>query len=121
MLSHSVYNVVHVFSVFLLFVALGGLFLHAINGGTKESNQGRKLVVISHGVAMVLILVAGFGMLAKLGAGFPGWAIAKFVLWVLLGAAVAIPYRRPELARPLWLLAPVLGGAAAWLAIYKPF
>jgi len=55
------------------------------------------------------------------GAGFPGWLWLKIVIWVLLAAAAALPYRRPSLAVPLLVAVPVLAGLAAWSAIYKPF
>jgi hypothetical protein len=36
-------------------------------------------------------------------------------------ALLTLPYRRPALARPLLLVGlPLLGAAAAWLAVYKP-
>ncbi len=122
-MSYQIYKVLHLFGVVLLFVSLGGLTLHALNGGTKESNTYRKWVSISHGVALVVILVAGFGLLARLQlvqAGFPLWVWLKLGVWVVMGGLVAIPYRKPELARPLWLLLPILGAIGAAIAIYKP-
>lgn len=122
MLSLQVYKIVHIFGVMLLFTALGGLAMHAINGGDKASNAGRKLVAISQGVALLLIVVGGFGMLARLQlGGIPGWLWAKIGIWVVLGGLVAVPYRKPELARPLWIAAPLVGALAAGIAIYKPF
>lgn len=120
-MSYQFYNLLHLFGIFLLFVALGGLFLHAINGGTKESNSSRKLVAISHGVALFLILLAGFGMLARIemSAAEP-WVLIKLGIWLLMGAALVIPYRAPQLARPLWLMLPLLGLLAAWTAVNKP-
>jgi hypothetical protein len=122
-MPYEVYKVLHVFGVVLLFTALGGVTLHAMNGGTKESNTSRAVSSASHGVALLLILVAGFGMLAKLGltAAIPGYVWAKLVVWLLLGAAIAIVPRQPSLAKALWWVFPLLGGAAAWLAIAKPF
>jgi hypothetical protein len=38
----------------------------------------------------------------------------------VLGAAAALPYRRPALARPVLLALPLLAGLAAYMAIYKP-
>jgi hypothetical protein len=38
----------------------------------------------------------------------------------LLGGLIAVPYRRPDLARAVFIAIPALGGLAAWLAIYKP-
>lgn len=125
MFSYNAYKVLHLFGVLLLFVSLGGLTLHALNGGTKETNRSRKLVAISHGLALFLVVLAGFGLLVRIGvghgAGLPGWVWGKLAIWALMGAALVIPYRKPEWARGMWLLLPVLGGAAAWLAIYKPF
>jgi len=122
MFSHSAYQVLHLLGILVLFMSIGGLCLSAVNGLDRASNRGRKLAAISHGVAMLIILVAGFGMLARLGisGSWPGWVWGKLVIWVLLGAAVAPIGRKPELARLLWFVLPVLGGLAAYLAIYKP-
>ena len=70
-----------------------------------------------------LILLAGFGLLAKLRmfGSIPGWVIVKLGIWSLLGVA-AVPLRRKPEWRPwLWPALPVLGGVAAWLAVTKPF
>jgi hypothetical protein len=63
-------------------------------------------------------------MLARLGImggeSFPWlWVAARH-----LGdpaVAVAIPAAAPALARPLLYSLPILGGLAAYMAIYKPF
>jgi hypothetical protein len=104
--------------------ALGGVAIHAANAGTRESSLTRRLLTAAHGIALLLILVGGFGMLARLGlasGGLPGWIWAKLVIWMLFGALAALPYRRPQLARPVFLTLPLLGLAAAWLALTKPF
>ena len=121
-MSLNFYKLVHLFGVLVLFMSLGGATLLAIEGH-KASKSTRMLVGIGHGVALLVILIAGFGALAKLGLiwPLPGWVWAKLALWMLLGAALMIPLRLPQLARPLWFLLPVLGGLIVWLAIYKPF
>jgi hypothetical protein len=122
-MSYEVYKILHIFGVVLLYTALGGVTLHAMNGGTRESNASRAVVSATHGVALLLVLVAGFGMLAKLGlsAAIPGYVWAKVAVWLLLGAAIAIVPRQPGLSKALWWVFPVLGAAAAWLAVAKPF
>ncbi|MES2124687.1 MAG: hypothetical protein V4503_08350 [Gemmatimonadota bacterium] len=123
MISYSVYKIVHLLGMFLMFTILGGISLHVLNGGTRQSNVGRKLAAALHGVAMFVILLGGFGMLARLGmvrGGFPGWIWAKLLIWVLLGAFGTLPYRRPSLAKPFLFLLPLLGALAAFFAIYKP-
>jgi hypothetical protein len=42
-------------------------------------------------------------------------------LWIVIGGLFALPYRKPESARLLWIAGPVLGLIAAWAGLYKPF
>ncbi|HEX5386600.1 MAG TPA: hypothetical protein VFW66_07885 [Gemmatimonadales bacterium] len=124
-MSYQAYKVIHLFGIFLAFAALGGVALVVANGATRESNVARKLAGMSHGIAMLIVLVAGFGLLARLGVthggAFPGWVWGKLVIWLIVSLLLAVPYRRPELARAVFFAIPVLGGIAAWLAISKPF
>ena len=122
MLPHQVYKLVHVLGIALVYSALGGILVHVLNGGDKATLGARKLVAATHGIGMLLILVGGFGMLARLGLDFGAshWVHVKLLIWLLLGAAVALPWRVPALTKPLWAVAPLLGMAAAALALYKP-
>lgn len=124
MFPHEFYNVVHIIGIVLVMSALGATAIHALNGGTRQTNRARGLVAALHGVGALLILVGGFGMLARLGfrhgAMFPGWLWVKLAVWVTVAALLAVPYRRPGLAKPIYLALPVLGGLAAYMAIYKP-
>lgn len=119
-MNPSLYKVLHILGVLLAFAALGGAMLRAL-AGTPADAPGRKLASITHGVALLLILVSGFGMLAKLGYGFPLWVWLKIVIWLVVGAALALVRRLPAQAGWFWLALPLLGTAAAWLAVYKPF
>jgi hypothetical protein len=116
----DVYKLMHLLGLFLVLIALGGLALHGANGGSRETQRWRRPVAITHGLGLLLLLVGGFGMLAKLGAGLPPWAAGKLVLWLALGAALGLLGRRPALGRPLWFVVPLLALGAAMLAIYKP-
>jgi hypothetical protein len=124
MFSHAFYNVVHIVGIVLAMSALGATAIHALNGGTRQTNRARALVAALHGAGVLLILVGGFGMLARLGfrhgANFPGWLWVKLAVWVAVAALVVVPYRRPALAKPVYLALPILGGVAAYMAIYKP-
>lgn len=122
MIAYETYKVVHLIGLFLSFATLGGLALTVANGATKASSAVRGLIAKAHGVALFIVLLGGFGMLARLKVHFPfpGWIWAKLVIWALVAGLLAVPYRRPELARPIFWLLPVLGGLAGWLAIYKP-
>lgn len=123
MISYSVYRLVHLVGIFLLFVVLGGLSYSATRTGADGAGP-RRMATILHGVALFIVLLGGFGLLARLGIvqgdAWPGWVWAKLAIWLLAGAAVVIPKRKPEWARGLFVLLPVLGGLAAWFAIFKP-
>lgn len=119
MISHSAYWYMHIFGIALLILSVGGVAFHAMSGGTKETSGGRRLAAISHGLGLLLILTAGFGMLARLGmvqGGLPAWIWLKLGIWAVIGALYLIPYRRPELAKIVWIATPFLVLAAGWLA-----
>ena len=115
------YKNIHLFGMFLAMTSLGGIAIHAANGGTKASSSTRMLTASVFGVGMLLVLAGGFGQAARLGIlanGFPGWMLAKMGIWVIVTILAILPYRIPALAKPIYLLVPVLGGCAAYLAIY---
>ena len=103
MIPFAVYKNIHLIGMMMVFLALGGLLLHRINGGTQD-HAWRKPVAITHGVGIFLILLSGFGMLARLGIfwGWPGWVTGKVLIWVILGGLIAVILRKPTLAKPLW-------------------
>lgn len=116
------YKAIHILSIMLLFTALGGLLLAA--RASVQTGVSRKLAGITHGIALVLILVSGFGALAKIGlsnpAIWPGWLWTKVLIWLALGAVIVLIRRAPRTAPALWWLLPVLGGIAGYLALANP-
>ena len=118
MFSHEIYKSLHFLGIFLVFAGLGGACVRGLTG----SDEGRRLVAISHGVGLLAILVSGFGMLARMGVGgAPGWALAKIGIWALLGGLIALAAKRAQWARMVWFRAPLLGLGAVWLVLNKPF
>ena len=124
-MSPDVYKFVHIVGLLMVFMGLGGLSLHALNGGTKETNRARRLVAVTYGLGLFLILLGGFGWLGAtglMGSGqMPLWVWMKLGLWLLVGGLLAIPTARPDLARLVWYVAPIVGLLAAWVARAKPF
>ena len=124
MISHALYWYAHMLGIALLILSVGGVALHAMSGGTKATSGGRAIAAASHGLGLLLILVAGFGMLARLellSSGVPGWAWGKVAIWVTIGLAFLVPYRKPELSKLVWFGAALLMLLAAFLAHSKPF
>lgn len=124
MFPYSLYKVVHIVGILLLAAGLSGVAFSA-EAASGRPGTGRRFAFILHGGGLFLVLLGGFGMLARLGFGpdvsWPGWIWAKVIIWVTLGAAALLPFRFPRTARPVLLALPLLGGLAAYMAIYKPF
>jgi len=119
MLSLSAYKLIHLLGIFALFTGLGGAAVFAM--GAEMDQRIRKLCGMAQGVGLVLILVAGFGQLAKLDlGGWPLWVWLKLAIWVAFGAITVLFRRAPGAAKALFLLLPLLGGLAAYLAIFQP-
>jgi hypothetical protein len=121
MFSHEFYKIVHIIGIVTLMVALGGAAFLMMAGATTS----RRLLAVLHGAGAFLILLGGFGMLARLGiiqgGSFPAWLWLKIGVWLILGAALIVAWRRPGLARPVLFSLPLLAGVATYMAVYKPF
>jgi hypothetical protein len=120
---YLVFRFLHLGGIFLLFTAVGGTVVRALltsGGAAPPSNGARKLAAASHGVAMLAILIGGFGMLGVQHYGFPPWAWGKLAIWLIFGGIVAVIRKSRTAAVWLWWLLPLLGLAAAWLALAKP-
>jgi len=118
-MSYEFYKVLHVFSAILLFTSLGTLAASA----REDSGRLRTLARLGHGVALALLFVAGFGLMARLGmfGSIPVWAWLKIGLWLVL-TLIVLPLRRlPGWVTALWISIPIIGGLAVWLAVQKPF
>lgn len=122
MIPFAVYKNIHLIGVFMVLMALGGVVLHYVSGGGQRY-PWRKPVAITHGVGMFLILLGGFGVLARKGIfwSWPGWVTGKVAIWIVLGALIAVIARKPTLAKPIWWITIALSGLAAYLAGSKPF
>jgi hypothetical protein len=122
MIPETIYKNLHLIGVFMILVALGGIILQQINAAPR-GQVWRRPMAITHGIGMVLALVGGFGMLARLGIfwPWPGWVIGKIIIWLVFGILVALIGRMPALAKPLWWSTIALAAIAAYLALNKPF
>ncbi len=122
MLSYTCLKIVHLFGISLLLVSLGGLAFFQFNQDGIILPR-RRLVAITHGIGMVLVLIGGFGMMGLSGIHWPwpGWVVAKLFLWLFFGALLALVRRVPRFAVYYWWGLPVLVLLSAWLALEKPF
>ena len=116
----NMYKALHILGLFLVFTGLGGLMVQTVTG-TGDNRQARRLTGIAHGVGLLIVLVTGFGSLAKLGVGFGLWVWIKVAIWIVIGGIIALIRRQPQLTGILWWILPLLGTFAGYLAIFKPF
>jgi hypothetical protein len=116
------YKSLHILGLFMAMTSLGGIAIHAANGGTKATSKTRALTASIFGLGMLLSLAGGFGQAARLGLTstslFPGWLWAKIGIWVIVAVLSMLPYRIPSLAKPIYLVVPVIAGLAGYLAIF---
>jgi hypothetical protein len=126
MISYGVYKIIHYLGIFSLVSALTALLARTAAGakGPDGRDPMRKKLVAAHGTALFLVLLGGFGMLARLdvthGLGLPGWIWVKLGIWTVLGGLTFFVKRKPELAGAAGILVPLMAVLAGWVALYKP-
>jgi len=110
-MDYTTYKIIHLVGVAALALGLGGMMA----GGSN-----RKIFSILQGLALLVMLVSGFGLLARLHLGFPHFAMVKTVLWVVIGVMpMALRRLRVPLAGGI-VISLTLVGILAWLGVVKP-
>ena len=114
------YHILHLVAVMALFAGTGA----ALGGADNVSL--RKCGAILRGVALLLLLVTGFGALAvykKMGTypTVPLWAWCKTGIWVIAAILPVFVKRKVLSGTVAVFIALVLGAVAAWLGYLKPF
>lgn len=119
MSSYSFFMILHFIGVFMVLVSLGGLIVL----GVVEDSRWRKLAAITNGVGLVVIFVGGFGLLGMLQLGWPwpGWILAKMLIWLIFAVLMVLAKRASRLGSALWWGSVILAAVAAALANLKPF
>jgi hypothetical protein len=111
------YQILHVTGIIMIFMGYGALLARSL--ARSEDVTVRKLGSITSGIGLFLVLVAGFGMIAKIGYGYSAsWLIVKIVIWLALGGIIALINRKPEFAKTLWWVILSLGILAAIMVYY---
>lgn len=109
-MSPTVYSIVHVFSV----LVLTGYTFYAFAAPAEK----RKQVMMITGIASLLALVGGFGLLSKLyNNQFAPWVIVKIVCWLGLSALAGIGFRKREKA-PVFMAVALALVFVAIFAVY---
>ena len=112
-MNQLVYSILHVVSAFVLV----GYTFSAFAAPTAE-RRGVHLMIT--GIASLVMLVAGVGLLHKGGFGFPVWAMVKVGCWLVLSALAGIAFRAPSFKSVLSLVTIALVTVAVYCAYMKP-
>lgn len=113
MINLTTYHVLHLSSIIVLLAYTFYAF--------AAPAETRKRVLMVTGVAALLVIVTGVGMLHRLGLGFPGWAIVKLVCLLGLASITGIAYKRRAQADLFMLVALVLAITAVAMVYMRPF
>lgn len=114
-MSLQFYQWLHITSVAALLVSLAALWgLSSQKPGTKN-----KPIAILHGIGMTLLLVSGFGLLARLGmvSGLPWWIYVKIALWLIMGGSMILAKRKAQWGFPLLLFWIAVVSLAAYFGV----
>ena len=106
------YQVLHIVGISMVFLGYGALLARSML--VPENVSVRKLGSITSGIGLLVIFVAGFGLISKLGHSFTDtWVMVKFVIWLVLGGLIVLINRKPQLAMLVWCLLIALAATAA--------
>jgi hypothetical protein len=110
-MSHLHYHLLHLLGLIFVFVGFGALL----------SSERARSAMMWHGIGLVISLVSGFGLLAKLGIfkTMPTWAWIKIGLWLVLGFLPVLARRRVMPAAAVVVIAVIIGVAMAYMGYTK--
>ena len=119
-MSKQFYEILHIVALAVVLISIGGASFATYAAGGKPAAL-KKYFGMAHGIGTLVMFVAGFGMLAKLGIiwPFPSWILVKMVLWLVLGGWIAVVYKlavtRPFISAFFPVILVIIAATAATL------
>ncbi len=118
-MSYDFYKILHLSAVLMIFLSIGGMI--ALAQAKEAGAAANKMMSMLHGTGLLIALIAGFGIIAKIGLDFDGWVIGKLLIWVVFGGLMVLIKRKPEMSTVWAGLSIALGILATYLGVLKPF
>ena len=119
-MSYLAFKLLHLIGIFIVLMGLGAQIALS---GHRERSAVHKLAGLCHGLGLLIVLFGGFGLLVSLMVPWPwpGWLLAKLLIWLLIGSLLVFVRRNSALAHLWWWGVVALSAAAGYLALFKPF
>ena len=112
-MSYEFYKVIHLASLVFVVACLGVNFF---------TDVPKKWARIGGMTASFLLMVAGMGLVARTKVGWPGWVIAKLMIWCVVAIGAPILAKRLTKNREMAFLGLIgLLVVAICFAILQPF
>lgn len=122
-MSYLFYKWLHLSSLFIMVLTTGVLLSSAF--GLNLQDAARKTIAKIHGSSLLVVFIAGFGLLAKAkidGAFTTGWFWAKLGAWFAFGMLPIVIKKTPDQHKPkLILIYALVPALIVYLVLNKPF
>ena len=119
MVPYEIYKIMHLLGVFMVLAALFGWTINYYNGGEKQ-NPAKKILGITHGIGLVLILIGGFGLLARINQSvLQLWVSLKLSIWFIFGFYTLLLHKRILKPNVSWFVILGLATSAIYVVQYK--
>jgi uncharacterized membrane protein SirB2 len=119
MISYEVYKLFHLFFILTLFSSLGFV-------ASSAENFQKKSYKILIGLISFLIMVAGMGLIARIGfkhgQGFPLWIYLKFIAWILVNILFVFLFKLKSVKQKqrIVLVLLLISLGTIWVVLNKP-
>lgn len=120
-MSMEFYKILHLTGIFMVMISLGAFISQYKTAKSKEIAD-KKSISITHGIGLILALVGGFGLMARLSVPWDGWIITKIILWFVLGGiTVLIKKSSSKMASIWWMLLIAICAFVVYLVRMRPY
>ncbi len=98
-MPYEFYKLAHYLGLAMSLCGVGAIWAFSTRQSRSSSDKRPGWMAAIHGTGLLLLLVAGFGLLARIGEhSFPLWVWIKIVFWLFLGAVPVLFRRKPDLS-----------------------
>ncbi len=110
------YPIFYILHLLALFTLVGTIFAAIANPDPER----RRPMLMYSGIASLVVMLTGFGLLGMLKYGWPGWAFVKIACWLILSMLVGLPFRKMGRGKYLSAVTLMVVAVALMMVYLKP-